>query len=363
MEQLYNKLIYFLILISSLLSTSVYADNTESCKTSGSYCGIYCLYSAMKFYDVKIEPKQLLKPEYIGSVKGSSLAELKKAAEDNGFFAAPVKNLSTRELLHSPYPVILHVKSAPDKKEYNHYELFLKTKDGQALLYDPPSLLHEVPFYELAPLWDGTGLIVSYKAIDLNAFFAPAKRRYLRYAAIFIAVVLIVKVAQKWIFPVGKISRDGLIRLSIIQSIGLVSVSTLCGMIYHFVNDEGFLAHANAVSAIEQAHTANFIPKISKEKVVRLLANPAGVVFIDARVPADFKKGHLEGAINIPADSNDQQCHKILADVPKNAEIVVYCQSKGCGFANDVASKLIADGFSNVSIFKDGWQEFKMGNQ
>ncbi len=59
-------------------------------KSSGGYCGIYCLYASMKYFRVNIDPNELIKPEYIGSVHGSSLAELKKAAEKFGLYAFAV---------------------------------------------------------------------------------------------------------------------------------------------------------------------------------------------------------------------------------------------------------------------------------
>jgi hypothetical protein len=172
----YIKWLCFFALTLALLSQPLIAHNTiaaeeQSCKAvnsptkqhrpSGAYCGAYCLYAVMRVADIDIDPKELLKPEYIGSAGGSSLAELKKAAEDYGMYAAVVGRLTTRELRQSPYPIILHVKSAADKKGYDHYELFLETKNGQARLYDPPEPVRVVPFYELAPRWDGTGLIVS----------------------------------------------------------------------------------------------------------------------------------------------------------------------------------------------------------
>ena len=181
------KSLYLFSIILALFLEPAFAENTIASKqppktvnpsskhrrSSGVYCGIYCLYAVMKLSNIDVNCGKLLKPEYIGSPQGSSLAELKKAAEDNGLHAAAVSKLTVKELRQSPYPVILHVKSAPDKKQYDHYELFLKTKDGQALLYDPPQPARLVPFYQLAPRWDGIGLIVSPQPIDLALFSPP----------------------------------------------------------------------------------------------------------------------------------------------------------------------------------------------
>ena len=324
---------------------------------SSGYCGIYCLYMTMKFFNVDIDPQELLKPEYIGSHKGSSLAELQKAAQDNGLYAVPVEKLTSRELRRSPYPVILHVKSAADKKDYDHYELFLETQNGQARLCDPPGPVRLVPFYELAPRWDGTGLMVSKNPIDLGVVFAPARKRLLICSAISIAVILMVRWGRRrWLSSTAIISRSRLFGLSVAQGVGLALLALLSGMVYHFVNDEGFLAHPNATASIQQAHQGSFIPRIDRKQVRRLLNHD--VVFIDARPNRDFKAGHLEGAINVPVDIGDDERYKAMTGVAKNAHIVVYCQSRGCKFAEKIAIKLMSDDFSKVSLLKGGWREW-----
>lgn len=376
MNLLYLKPLYFSALILAALLEPVIANDTitankQSTKTANSpakrrkspdsYCGIYCLYTVMKLSDIDVDPQELLKPEYIGSPRGSSLAELKKAAEDNGMHAMPVGKLTTRELRQSPYHIILHVKSAADRKEYNHYELFLETRDGQAKLYDPPQPVRLVPFYELAPRWDGTGLIVSAEPIDLGTLFAPARKRFITYAAIAIAVILVVRWGRRrWLPTADTMSRHRLLGLSIAQGAGLAIAALLCGMLYHFANDEGFLANANAPVSIQQAHLANFIPKVSKKEIHKLLNT--NTVFIDARLKRDFETGHLEGAISVPVNARDDERSKAMVDITKDARIVVYCQTSGCRFAENVAIKLIADGFSNVSLFKGNWRKLLAQN-
>ena len=148
-----------------------------------------------------------------------------------------------------------------------------------------------------------------------------------------------------------------LLGLSIAQAAGLTVLAILCGLSYHFVNDEGFLARPDATASIEQAHLINFIPKINERKVRQLLNN--ATIFIDARFPYDFEEGHLKGAINIPVNFSDDKRRKAMADVAKKARIVIYSQSASCKFAEKVAIKLVSDGFSNVSLFKDGWKNIK----
>ena len=360
---IYFCLLFTYIFVVVVSHKSVVANDSNQTnagparKPSGRYCGLYCLYATMKLYDREIEFSQLIKPEYISSFQGSSLAELKKAAEDNGLYATPATKLTIRVLRQCHYPVILHIKPYITSKTYDHYELFLRTKNGKAKLFDPPEQVRLVPFRELVPRWDGNGLIISAGPIDLGTIFAPARKRFILYVVLAIAVILMVHWgSRQWLASADKITLRRLLGLSMTQCTGFAIAALLCGMIYHFANDEGLLANSDATATIQQAYLGNFIPKVSEKKVHKLL--DTNTVFIDARLARDFKVGHLEGAINIPVNADDDGRQKIIANIDKDARIVVYCQSASCKFAEKVAVKLMADGFNNISIFNGGWRKW-----
>jgi rhodanese-related sulfurtransferase len=127
-------------------------------------------------------------------------------------------------------------------------------------------------------------------------------------------------------------------------------------MAHHAFNDEGFLAHANATAPIQQAHIGSLVPRASRTRVEGLLDSDCA--FVDARYRSDFEAGHLPGAINIPVNTCRKVRREAMAHTAKYACIVVYCQSADCKFAEEVTAGLVADGFSNVSIFKGGWNEW-----
>jgi rhodanese-related sulfurtransferase len=330
-------------------------------KSSGvPYCGLFCLYTVMKLVGRKIDFRELVKYDYLSSRLGSSLSELKKASEDYGLYAVHVGNMTSRELCQLDYPVILHVKLDTMSMEYDHFELFLGEENGKARLFDPPNPVRLVSFAELAPRWDGKGLIVSAEPIDRRALFAPTRKRFMLYAVVAITSILALHWAKRWLPEELLNTRFLLFGVSVIQVSAFALIALLCGMLYHFVNDAGLLANANATASIQQAHVGNFIPKINEKNVRKLLGSDA--VFIDARLIRDYKAGHLKGAISVPADANDVERQKATANIPKNAHIVLYCQSAGCKFAEKVAIKLKNDGFSNISIYKGGWVEWVAKN-
>jgi len=329
-------------------------------RNSGPYCGLYCIYTVLKLVGQEADFQDLVKPEYMGSRKGSSLRELKKAVEDNGLYAIHVNKLTSRELSRSDYPIVLHVKSDVMSRAYDHFELFLGTKGDQARLFDPPYPVRLAPFRELAPRWDGNGLVISAEPIDLGSVLAPARRQFATYATIALLITLIVRWAKRWLPLAWQKSQRQVFRLSAAQGAGFVIVALLCGVIYHVANDEGLLANTLATASIQRAHRGNFIPKTGERKVHKLL--DSDTVFIDARLARDYQAGHLEGAISVPVDANDVELQKTTADISKDSRIVMYCQSSACKYAEIVAIKLITDGFSNISIFRGGWAEWTTKN-
>lgn len=329
-------------------------------KSSNTYCGLYCLYSVLSLYEQEVNFYDLVLPEFIGSEKGSTLKELKKASEKFGLYSFPVGKLTSKNISKINYPIILHVKSSLEKQYYDHYELFLGTRDGKAILLDPPNPIKLVPFNELAPHWDGNGLIVSNKPIDLRAVVASSRKRFILYAVIVISIILCLHFAKRFIPREFINSRIKLMGLSVTQAGGIAVLALIIGMLYHFGNDTGLLANAKAIATIQEAHAGNFIPKITERKVHKLLGNHT--IFIDARLTRDYKAGHLEGAISVPVDANDVERQKVTSDIDKDARVVLYCQSAGCKYAERVALKLVEDGYTDISIYKGGWAEWKAKN-
>lgn len=364
-KQLYKILLLFFFVFVTISQKSS-ADNNISpnataTKSSGPYCGLYCLYTIMELNGQKVDFQQLVKPEYIGSKKGSSLAELKKALQDNKFYSQAVKNLTLQELRLSQYPVILHVKKDAETKEYDHYELFLGNRGDKAMIFDPPNQMKFVPFYELVPRWDGIGLIVSKAPIDLGHFFAPARKQFAIFATVVIGLIAGIRGSLKYVPSIIKnIYRKWWFEFSIAQSAGLVFVALMSGMVFNFVSETGFLSHHNMTEPIIKANLASFIPKVSAKYIKKIKGGSK--VIIDARQIEDYNAGHIDGAINIPVTLCAEDCNSKLSEVEKTSQLVIYCQSPGCPYAEKVAAKLIDNEFNNITIYKGGWVDWKKHN-
>ncbi len=321
------------------------------------HCGLYCLYSILKLSGQDVDFRDLVKPEYYGRLMGSSLAELNQGAKDYGLYAGVVSRLSTRALRDCPYWAILHVRRNLESKEYDHYQLFLGTENGKAKLFNPPEGVKLVKFSDLAPLWDGYALFVSPRPFDVDAIFTADRQRLLLYGVLGCLILVTAHLGRRvWLAMVGNLPRRWTLGLTAGQAGLLALAAVLCGGFYHFANDEGLLANAGATASFQKAYQGGFILRISHKKARELLG--MDTVFIDARLAGDYERGHLDGAISVPVDANDIVRRERTAALPKNARIVLYCQSAGCKFAERVGVKLLDDGFANLAIFKGGWMEW-----
>jgi hydroxyacylglutathione hydrolase len=91
-------------------------------------------------------------------------------------------------------------------------------------------------------------------------------------------------------------------------------------------------------------------PQVGAQKVH---SHPGAFLLLDVRSPGEWEKGHIPGARHafLP------QLHEKSADLAKDTEIVVYCDS---GYRASIGASLLARaGFSKVSNMPGSWQAWR----
>jgi rhodanese-related sulfurtransferase len=81
-------------------------------------------------------------------------------------------------------------------------------------------------------------------------------------------------------------------------------------------------------------------------------------VFLDARPPNLYRQGHILGARNLPPGATEEDLRWILEDIPKNFQIIVYCDGPVCDRAVGLAQKISGKGYRNTGVLKDGWTQW-----
>jgi len=109
----------------------------------------------------------------------------------------------------------------------------------------------------------------------------------------------------------------------------------------------------------ELDHQANKGSFLSPAMAIRLMNNHSDALVLDVRTAADYKKGHIKGAKNVPLGDLASSVESLSED--KNRPVLVYCNS---GNTVTRAIKLLKKaGFEKVNNLEGGivaWKEANM---
>ncbi len=78
-------------------------------------------------------------------------------------------------------------------------------------------------------------------------------------------------------------------------------------------------------------------------------------LFLDARSAQEYDKGHIPGALNLPARSFEARYPDLVERVEAAPSLVVYCQSIECDEAVEVADRLRGLVAKPIHVFEQGW--------
>lgn len=79
------------------------------------------------------------------------------------------------------------------------------------------------------------------------------------------------------------------------------------------------------------------------------------VLFVDARLPDEYAKGHIYGALNLPWQAVDHYFAEAAQRLEGPQTIVAYCDGEGCDLSHELALFLLAMGFERVRVLDNGW--------
>jgi rhodanese-related sulfurtransferase len=101
---------------------------------------------------------------------------------------------------------------------------------------------------------------------------------------------------------------------------------------------------------IFSAFTPTDLKVINSKEASKMLKSKIKYVILDVRTPAEFKSGHIKGAINIDINQND--AYSKIDKLDHKAKYIVYCRTKN---RSQVAvDYMISKGFKEVYKMQDG---------
>ncbi|MBY0308015.1 MAG: rhodanese-like domain-containing protein [Phycisphaerales bacterium] len=116
-------------------------------------------------------------------------------------------------------------------------------------------------------------------------------------------------------------------------------------------------SHPVTPPAPAPAPTARDDRMITLARFKELMSGSLPLQIVDAREPAEFAAGHVPGAVNIPPDAfgGGAVPEVVNTRLSRDLPIVVYCSGGNCDASKLVAMRLINLGFTQTSVYEDGY--------
>ncbi len=295
----------------------------------------------------------------MGSPLGSSLAELRQAAQDFGAHALPIRGLTANALRNARHPVVLHVRRPGTGTPYRHWVLFLGTDAGEACVVDPPNAMERMPFAELMSLSDGVGLVIADKPPDVRHLqWTTWAERGTVFLFVMAAVIAASQLtARRSITQTEAAPRGHFLVKLLVGTIALVGLAGVLAGLCQMMTSDGFFWNRTAVRYVVARYFEPSLGQVNAAELATLLDNP-GLTIVDARMRPDFEHGHIPGALNLAITAGLAERKQLASRIAPGARVVVYCQSERCPWAKSIAADLYYRGFEDVAIFRGGWKEW-----
>lgn len=326
-----------------LLATTVVAASPSHAAPVRPLCGIESVYATAKALDHDVSMLELLDRRFVGSLHGSSEQELLDAVRSIRL-GGRLARLVPADLDAAVLPAILHVRGDPISPEFNHWVCVVGF-DGRELSVINSTRLERWSLGELAARWSGVALLVGRTEPP-----RPSRHAWFKWVLVAVPSATAVVILLRAISPASGTGMLASARAVVVIALSAVAL----GVVSDLVRNDGLLAQRTTRELLRRFHLSNYIPPAAIDD----LDASTERVIIDARHVADYRVGHVPGAVNIPPNATDHEFQQALHGVPPDAPIVIYCQSRGCSFARSLAARLDQAGYSRLSVFDPGWDEY-----
>ena len=143
-------------------------------------------------------------------------------------------------------------------------------------------------------------------------------------------------------------------KLKIKEILVIIGIGTCTGMVFNLVwaNRVPFITPSKA-----EIYAQKEIRTITLEEAKKKHSQ-GGAIFLDARDANEYHLKHIESALNLPVRHFELYYAKMKNLLPKDAEIIVYCEGEECGASLHLTEELMKLKYEAVKVFLAGWIEW-----
>ena len=138
------------------------------------------------------------------------------------------------------------------------------------------------------------------------------------------------------------------------QSAAMVVLACVIGLLINESRSDGLAVVADWSPEARLATDAGGSMIVSLDEAERLCLQK-DAVFLDARSPEAYARGHISCAINVPWQGFEAYLDRVWGVIPEDAWIVTYCDGETCSLSEDLAKELMAMGYHQVKVLVNGW--------
>ncbi len=146
-----------------------------------------------------------------------------------------------------------------------------------------------------------------------------------------------------------------MLRVPLNQVVVLTILSLIIGFAVNLLRANGIPIFAKEMAVTESITYAAGEPVAVTLAQARQLYEQ-GVIFVDARGDEYFVEGHIPRAWK--SGSYMDLMFKLDSAQIRSDPIVIYCNDDECGSSETLAFDLYDEGFTQLFVFKGGWQEW-----
>jgi rhodanese-related sulfurtransferase len=138
------------------------------------------------------------------------------------------------------------------------------------------------------------------------------------------------------------------------QTISILLIAVALGAAVNLIRPDG-IPFVDSWSMTDKLVTEDgYTLAIPLEDAATLFAENAAV-FLDARNPAEYDQGHIQGAVNLPWNEVDNYFETVIMILDPEAMVITYCDGETCSLSHDLALFLKDLGFTRVKVLVNGW--------
>lgn len=289
------------------------------------YCGVHAVVLVARMLGKHIEVSDLLDNRNVSSRGGSTLADLCRMIDGEGFKRQVLADASIGWLENLVTPAILQVRGQLDKPTFNHWVVFGGTQDGKYRLIDGDIGEILLSRAELLSVWDGVAIeVVSWKSRkSFGASLGLAMDENVQYLIVFSVIAFLVGGLNKpaW-FP--------------------ASLCLLVCSAFFLLKSDSMLWNQHAMNCARPANSlvSHEVESISHEDLVEGIKSNR-LILVDARTSGQFENYHIPSAISLPINTSALEYVMFCRDRQLDGKLVVtYCNGIRCSWADQVAKRL-----------------------